>query len=103
MHSESDFAAPFRLGDWLVQPDLNRVTGPTGEVRLEPRVMLVLVRLAAVPGEVVSQNVGPNFESGQSGIGLRFLEMKPEVARKVEALYESKLKEAGRARQLSGS
>ena len=47
-----------------------------------------------VPGEVVSQNMGPNFESGQSGMGLRFLEMKPEVARKVEALYERKLKEA---------
>lgn len=56
MNSESDFAAPFRLGDWLVQPDLNRVTGPSGEVRLEPRVMLVLVRLAAVPGEVVSRD-----------------------------------------------
>ena len=48
--------APFRLGDWLVQPDLNRVTGPDGEVRLEPRVMLVLVRLATVPGEVVSRD-----------------------------------------------
>jgi uncharacterized protein (TIGR02266 family) len=47
-----------------------------------------------VPGEVVSQNLGPNFESGQSGMGLRFLEMKPEVARKVEELYERKLKEA---------
>ena len=49
--------APFRLGDWLVQPDLNRVTGSDGEVRLEPRVMLVLVRLAAVPGEVVSRDI----------------------------------------------
>jgi uncharacterized protein (TIGR02266 family) len=47
-----------------------------------------------VPGQVVSQNVGPNFESGQCGMGLRFLEMKPEVGRKVEALYERKLKEA---------
>jgi len=42
----------------------------------------------------VSQNVGPNFESGRSGMGLRFLEMKSEVARKVEGLYERKLKEA---------
>jgi len=49
-------AVPFRLGDWLVQPDLNRVTGPDGEVRLEPRVMLVLVRLAVLPGEVVSRD-----------------------------------------------
>jgi Tol biopolymer transport system component/DNA-binding winged helix-turn-helix (wHTH) protein len=49
-------SAPFRLGDWLVQPDLNRVTGPAGEVRLEPRVMLVLVRLASVPGQVVTRD-----------------------------------------------
>jgi len=38
----------------------------------------------------------PNFESGQTGMGLRFLEMKPEVARRVEALYEHKLKEAAK-------
>jgi Tol biopolymer transport system component/DNA-binding winged helix-turn-helix (wHTH) protein len=49
-------SASFRLGDWLVQPDLNRVTGPDGEIRLEPRVMLVLVQLAAVPGQVVSRD-----------------------------------------------
>jgi uncharacterized protein (TIGR02266 family) len=47
-----------------------------------------------VPGEVVAQNLGPQFESGRSGMGLRFLEMKPEVSRKVEALYERKLEEA---------
>jgi len=49
-----------------------------------------------VPGEVVSRNVGPDFESGRSGMGLRFLEMEPETARKVEALYERKLGEAAR-------
>ena len=47
-----------------------------------------------VPAEVVSRNVGPNLASGQSGMGLRFLEMKPEVAGKVQALYERKLEEA---------
>lgn len=48
--------APFRLGDWLVQPDLNRVVGPDGDVRLEPRVMLVLLCLAREPGAVVGRD-----------------------------------------------
>jgi uncharacterized protein (TIGR02266 family) len=47
-----------------------------------------------VPAAVVFRNVGPNLGSGQSGMGLRFLEMKPEVARKIQALYERKLEEA---------
>ncbi len=47
-----------------------------------------------VPAAVVSQNVGPNLESECSGMGLRFLEMKPEVAQQIEALYERKLREA---------
>ncbi len=45
----------FVAGDWTVHPDLNRVTGPDGDVRLEPRVMAVLVHLAAEPGRVVSR------------------------------------------------
>jgi Tfp pilus assembly protein PilZ len=47
-----------------------------------------------VPAEVVSRNLGPACESGQSGMRLRFLEMKPEEAQKVAALYERKLKAA---------
>ncbi len=56
MNRPSPFPPPFRLGDWTVHPALNRVTGPGGEVRLEPRVMAVLLRLAAARGEVVSRN-----------------------------------------------
>lgn len=55
MNRQSRFAPPFRLGAWTVQPALNRVSGPDGEVRLEPRVMAVLVRLAAEPGQVVGR------------------------------------------------
>ncbi len=55
MNRPSPFAPPFRLGEWTVQPALNRVSGPDGEVRLEPRVMAVLVRLAEAPGQVVSR------------------------------------------------
>jgi len=55
MNRSSRFAAPFRLGPWTVRPDLNRVSGPDGDVRLEPRVMAVLVRLAADHGQVVGR------------------------------------------------
>ena len=56
MNRPSPFTPPFRLGEWTVHPALNRVAGPAGEVRLEPRVMAVLLRLAATPGQVVSRN-----------------------------------------------
>jgi DNA-binding winged helix-turn-helix (wHTH) protein len=49
-------AAPFALGDWLVQPQLNRLSHRGGEgVQLEPKMMDVLVRLARSPGDVVSR------------------------------------------------
>jgi DNA-binding winged helix-turn-helix (wHTH) protein len=48
---------PFRLGDWLVQPQLNRLSRPGGEdVQLEPKMMDVLVHLARSPGEVISRD-----------------------------------------------
>jgi len=46
---------PFRIGDWLVQPDLNLLQRETQETTLEPRVMKVLVLLAQSPGEVVER------------------------------------------------
>ncbi len=45
----------FRLGEWLVRPALGRLTGPAGEVQLEPRTMEVLVYLAQNFEEVVSR------------------------------------------------
>lgn len=56
MNTSDAFTPPFQLREWLVQPDLNRVRGPQGEVGLEPRVMLVLLRLARDPGRVVTRN-----------------------------------------------
>jgi len=44
----------FRVGELHhVEPSLNSVTGPAGTTRLEPKVMQVLVRLAAQAGQVV--------------------------------------------------
>ena len=46
-----------------------------------------------VPAEVVSHDVGPDFAAGERGMGLRFLEMKPEAQRAIEELYERQLKQ----------
>lgn len=46
---------PFRLGEWLVQPSLNRVSRGSETIRLEPIVMQLLCRLASRPGEVFSR------------------------------------------------
>ena len=45
------------------------------------------------PTEVVSRNVGPGFASDERGMGLRFLEMKPETQRAIDEFYERKLEE----------
>ena len=48
---------PFRIGGaYHVEPSLNRVTGPNGVTRLEPKVMLVLVCLAEHAGQMVSKD-----------------------------------------------
>ena len=45
-----------RIGEFHhVEPSLNSVTGPTGTTRLEPKVMQVLLCLAAQAGQVVSK------------------------------------------------
>lgn len=40
---------PFRLGDWIVDPPLNRLRNGDEEVAVEPRVMRTLLRLAREP------------------------------------------------------
>jgi DNA-binding winged helix-turn-helix (wHTH) protein len=44
------------LGEWRVQPSLNRLTRGETTVRIEPKLMDVLVFLARHAGEVVSKN-----------------------------------------------
>ena len=46
----------FRLGKWLICPQLNTVQRDGGAVRLEHKFMLVLVCLAGRPGEVISKD-----------------------------------------------
>ncbi len=47
---------PFRIGDWRVDPALDEISRDHKRIKLEPRMMRLLCRLAASPGEVVSLN-----------------------------------------------
>lgn len=46
---------PFQLGEWSVDPDSGHLQGKDVELKLEPKVMKVLVLLAQNPGKVVSR------------------------------------------------
>ncbi|HVN33091.1 MAG TPA: winged helix-turn-helix domain-containing protein [Thermoanaerobaculaceae bacterium] len=46
---------PFRLGDWLVQPSLNRISRGDATAALQPRFMDLLVYLSEHTGKVVSK------------------------------------------------
>ena len=43
----------FRVGQWLIQPQLNLIQGPGGDTPVEPKAMDVLVCLVKQAGEVV--------------------------------------------------
>jgi Tol biopolymer transport system component/DNA-binding winged helix-turn-helix (wHTH) protein len=45
-----------RIGDWVVSPSLNRLNGRGEEIQIEPRLMQVLLCLAATPGDVVTRD-----------------------------------------------
>ncbi len=48
-------ASSFRVADWRVEPDRLRIWRADSEVRLEPKVMRVLLYMAGRPGEVISR------------------------------------------------
>ncbi|ARA92521.1 hypothetical protein AWN76_004610 [Rhodothermaceae bacterium RA] len=50
-------AEPFWVGEWLVEPTLNRATKGGEAVRLEPKVLHVLLCLAERPGKTVPREV----------------------------------------------
>ena len=47
--------SPFRIGDWLIEPSLNRISRGEETIQFELKWMDVLVCLARHPGEVVSR------------------------------------------------
>jgi len=46
---------PFRIGDWQVEPDRGRVSRNGESIKLEPKVMDLLVYLVQRPGQVLSR------------------------------------------------
>jgi len=53
---EKDSKAAFGLEDWVVEPTFNRLVRGDVNHRVEPKVMSVLIELAAQSGKVVSKN-----------------------------------------------
>jgi DNA-binding winged helix-turn-helix (wHTH) protein len=47
---------PFTLGDWRVEPELNRIVRGEEIVKIDPRNMKVLQLLASRPGQVIAQS-----------------------------------------------
>ncbi|MCI0491252.1 MAG: winged helix-turn-helix domain-containing protein [Blastocatellia bacterium] len=52
---ENGLTADFRVGQWLVQPQLNRITIGDKTIQIEPKVMRVLLCLAERPEQVVTR------------------------------------------------
>src|SRR5262245_9357350 len=50
-------AGAFSVGGWHVDPSSRTLTGPNGDVHLEPKVMQVLVLLAEHQGKVVTKEL----------------------------------------------
>lgn len=49
--------SPFQIGSWLIEPELNRIVRQKHQQAIEPRLMRLLVLLAATPRELVSKDV----------------------------------------------
>lgn len=49
------YQQPFCLGDFQVHPGINQIDGPAGKVSVEPKVMAVMLKLAARAGELVTR------------------------------------------------
>src|SRR5262245_42253424 len=48
-------AEPLQVGEWMVEPALNRMSGAGRSAKLEPKAMALLCYLADRPGQVVSR------------------------------------------------
>ncbi len=53
LRGENELRQDFLIEDWLVQPQLNRVTRGRDTVKVQPKIMAVLMCLAEEPGKVV--------------------------------------------------
>ena len=53
---DHDVLQGFRLGEWDIHPELNRLVSKRGKHSVEGKVMAVLVELAKQPGQVISKS-----------------------------------------------
>jgi TolB-like protein/DNA-binding winged helix-turn-helix (wHTH) protein/Tfp pilus assembly protein PilF len=53
--SDLNCHSSFYVADWRIEPDTLRIFHASSEVKLEPKVMQVLVYLASKPGEVINR------------------------------------------------
>lgn len=53
--SSDSNSRPFRIGDWLIMPEINRIIGSNGKHNIGSRTMQVLVSLAQSQGQVVTK------------------------------------------------
>ena len=57
--------SPFRIGEWLVEPQRDQLIGPDQRVKIEPRA--IIIYLAEHPGEVVPRATQPAVVGHLSG------------------------------------
>jgi Tol biopolymer transport system component/DNA-binding winged helix-turn-helix (wHTH) protein len=55
LYSGEPLKGSFSIADWLVEPELNAISNDNETVHLEPKVMKVLLQLAAHHGQVLSK------------------------------------------------
>ena len=72
---------PFWVGEWYVDPPSGRISHKGAEVKLEPKVMSVLVLLAQHPGEVVSREtledtIWPNVVVGYDALSGTIIKLR---------------------------
>jgi TolB-like protein/DNA-binding winged helix-turn-helix (wHTH) protein/Tfp pilus assembly protein PilF len=82
--------ASLRVGDWLVEPALNRLSAAAGTVRLEPKAMALLCHLARRPGQVVSREallaaVWPGVVVGDDSLTQAVIKLRKALGDTAEA------------------
>jgi DNA-binding winged helix-turn-helix (wHTH) protein len=74
-------AREFQVGEWLIEPDLNRINKAGRITSVEPKVLEVLVCLAHHPGEVLSKEqivkiVWPDTYVGEGTLSYSISELR---------------------------
>jgi adenylate cyclase len=75
----------FHLGDWWIEPNLNRISASGKIIQIEPKVMEVLAFLADRPGEVLSKeeimkNVWPDIHVSDEVLRYSISELRKAFA-----------------------